>query len=489
MGNVLIINSNLSSCTKISDIITNMQHNAVDVQTLDKGVQKAMTGEFDLVFLAATLSDGNGLACTSRILSIPSPPEVIIMGDPDSDTAEQAIKNGAWEYLQKPISTKSVIQAVNRVFSYREGIQASPAPRVSLKREGIIGSSRRMRQCLATVTKAANSNANVLITGDTGTGKELFARAIHANSSRAGNPFVVVDCAALPATLVESVLFGHEKGSFTGADKTVRGLISQAHGGTLFLDEVGEMDLNLQKAFLRVLQEHRFRPVGCRKEAYSDFRVIAATNRDPDRMVEQKLFRKDLLYRLNAISLGLPTLKARSGDLEELVTSLMETACRRLGTEPKGISQDFIRTLALYDWPGNVRELINTLEGAISEAYYEPVLFTKHLPEHFRILMARSAMERPETGDAAHEVNVTREVREPHGIGRPEETEELPPFRAFRESALARAEKRYLNTLMKTTRGNIKQACSVSSLGRTRLYTLLKKHGVDRMGWSNQNVT
>lgn len=477
MGNVLIVDSNLGPCTKVSDIVTNMQHNAVDVQTLDKGLAKAMTGEFDLVFLSATLSDGSGLACTGQILSIPSPPEIIIMGEPDSDIAELAIRNGAWDYLQKPIFTKPVIQAVNRIFRYRAGIQANPTPSVSLNRKGIIGTSRQMEQCLATVTKAANSNANVLITGDTGTGKEIFARAIHANSLRSNAPFIVVDCAALPATLVESVLFGHEKGSFTGADKTVRGLISQAHGGTLFLDEVGEMDLNLQKAFLRVLQEHRFRPVGCKNETYSDFRVIAATNRNPDQMVEQKLFRKDLLYRLNAIPLYLPTLKARIDDLEELVTRLMAAACNRLGTETKGVSQDFIHTLGLYDWPGNVRELINTLEGAVSEALYEPVLFAKHLPEHFRILMARSAMASPE-----------EYVREPHGISRSEEIEELPPFRAFRESALARAEERYLKTLMKATRGNIKKACFVSSLGRTRLYTLLKKHGVDRMGWNDQSV-
>ena len=195
------------------------------------------------------------------------------------------------------------------------------------------------------IAQAAGSDVNVFITGETGTGKELFARAVHENSPRARGNFVVVDCTALPETLVESLLFGHEKGTFTGAEKARDGLVRQAHCGTLFLDEVGELPLNMQKAFLRVLQERRFRPLGGSREIESDFRLVAATNRNLDQMVRAGQFREDLLFRLRSYVIELPPLRERPEDLQELARFYADRFCERYGLPSKGFSPDFIRTL------------------------------------------------------------------------------------------------------------------------------------------------
>jgi two-component system NtrC family response regulator len=334
-----------------------------------------------------------------------------------------------------------------------------------------------IRACLDSVAQAADSEANVLITGETGTGKELFARAIHENSPRADKNFVVVDCASLPEQLVESALFGHKKGAFTGAEKSASGLIKQADGGTLFLDEVGELTLTLQKAFLRVLQERRFRPVGSNKEVESNFRLEAATNRRLDQMVKKGQFRNDLLYRLQGVNIELPPLRERPEDIEELVVQYMTKICRSYGSEIKGISPDFFEALCAYKWPGNVRELISTLEGAVSEARHEPTLFVKHLPTYIRIHIARaSADKRPKD----HLIKSSKKSASPLSIP--------PRYRDFRESVLAEAEKKYLQNLIAFTHGSVKKACQISGLGRTRLYTLMKKNRISRYGWPSSGI-
>ena len=211
--------------------------------------------------------------------------------------------------------------------------------------------------------------------GETGTGKELFARAIHINSRRANQPFVVVDCTSLPKDLVESILFGHAKGSFTGANTESKGLIEQADGGTLFLDEAGELPLETQKSFLRVLQERVYRPVGKGKEQKSNFRLVAATNRDLCAMVEEGTFRSDLFFRLNTFNIHLPPLRERERDVEKLVMSFVFTLCRRNKLPIKGVVPETLEVLSAYSWPGNVRELENTLEKAILADPLDPVLY------------------------------------------------------------------------------------------------------------------
>ncbi len=263
MADALIIDDDVTVCSMLSRMLENIGHGATHAHTLEEGLREVLSRSYDIVFLDVGLPDGNGLDALPKILETGSSPEVVIItGAGDPDGAELAIRSGAWDYLQKPLSPEKVILPLKRVLQYRDGLKKAQKPPVSLKREGIIGNSPTIKACLDLVAQAAGSESNVLISGETGTGKELFARAIHDNSPRAGGIFVTVDCAAIPDTLVESTLLGHVKGAFTGADRTQEGLIKQADGGTLFLDEVGELPLPLQKAFLRVLQERRFRPLG-----------------------------------------------------------------------------------------------------------------------------------------------------------------------------------------------------------------------------------
>jgi two-component system NtrC family response regulator len=317
-----------------------------------------------------------------------------------------------------------------------------------------------MGACIRLIAQAAASNAPVLITGETGTGKELFARAIHNNSPISGGPFVTVDCASLPPTIIESVLFGHEKGSFTGADKSREGLVKQADGGTLFLDEVGELTLAAQKAFLRVLQEHSFRPVGGNREIKSNFRLIAATNRNIDEMVQNGQFREDLLFRLRAFTLELPPLKIRSGDVRELCFHYVNKLCARDRKEIKGFSPEFMDLLCLYEWPGNVRELVQALESAIAVANDDPILFPKHLPMNIRVSLIRDAAQKKD------------ESSSPDGT--------ICTLKEHRNAVIAREEGKYLQELLSATGGNIHKACEISGLSRVRLYVLLNKYNIRR---------
>ena len=262
MANVLIVDDDQMICDALASKVRSMGSEVSCVFTLEEALHEVPLGTFDVVFLDVRLPDGNGLDALPVLRSLPCPPEIIIMtGKGDQGGAELAINNGAWDYIEKPSSLGAMTLPLLRALKYREAVKAQK-PKRTLDREGIVGSSAPMRLCFDQLAQAADSHANVLITGETGTGKELFAWAIHRNSPLARKNFVVVDCAALTDTLVESMLFGHEKGAYTGADKASEGLIKQADGGTLFLDEVGELPLAIQKAFLRVLQERRFRPLG-----------------------------------------------------------------------------------------------------------------------------------------------------------------------------------------------------------------------------------
>jgi two-component system NtrC family response regulator len=503
MAKVLIIDDDPLICDVLYELVIRTGPSAVTEQTLKKGVERANREKFDVVFLDVGMPDGNGLATIGTLRSTESKPEVIIItgaGDPDS--AEMAIKNGAWDYLQKPISLHDITLALTRVLQYRENLSASVTPAMVLKHDGILGSSEPMHECLKHLALAAQSDANVLITGETGTGKELFARALHANSRRAKGNFVVVDCAALPESLKESALFGHAKGAFTGADNAAEGLVKQADGGTLFLDEVGELNPTLQKVFLRVLQEKRFRPVGGKHEVTSDFRLVAATNRDLDAMVREDRFRSDILYRLRSIAIELPPLRCHAEDINEIVLYHIKRICRSLSIEVKGFSPDFINNLMRYSWPGNIRELVNTLEGAVSRALNEPILFPKHLPDSIRVNVIRAVVDRktkePET-QHAYLVSRSPDADQPETTGFQGDpltaiSDKIldsvigSPVLCSREEALEQADMRYLKNLMMMTKGNIKESCRISGLGRTRLYTLLKKYNISRLGWSEDRT-
>jgi two-component system NtrC family response regulator len=468
MANILIIDDDEMFCELLSDMVTDLGHHPVHASTLQGGLQEAASGSYDVIFLDVRMPDGSGLDILSALREKPSSPEVIIItGAGDPDGAELAIKNGAWDYIEKQSSIKQMELPLVRALQYRKETKHNP-PQVALKLEGISGKSPQMLACYDLLAQAANSEASVLIFGETGTGKELFARAIHNNSPRASGNFVVVDCAALTESLIESALFGHEKGAFTGADRTQTGLIKQADGGTLFLDEVGELPVTMQKAFLRVLQERRFRPLGSKHESESNFRLVAATNRNLEEMVEKGLFRNDLLFRLRSITIELPPLRTRPEDIKDLVLYHTARMCESYGLGPKGFAPEFLQVLGVYDWPGNVRELVNTLDMALAAARHEPTLFPKHLPSKMRIQMARALV-----GKGSLSQSVTAETASP-GAG-------LPKLREYRDAAVNQAEKQYLQNLMTMVAGNIKEACRISGLSQPRLYALLKLHKISKM--------
>ena len=461
--NILIIDDDQHVGDLLTDTVERMGLHADWTKTLKEGTKKLTDKSYEIILLDVRMPDGSGLELIPAIRESHGNPDIIIItGYGEAQGANLAIKSGAWDYLQKPISPKKIMLTLRRVIQYRKQSSRFQAP-ARLQFSEIIGQSPEMQSCLEVLSSAVRNDTNVLFTGETGTGKELFAKTLHANSKHSGGDFVVVDCTALPETLVESVLFGHTKGAFTSADQTQKGLVKLAEGGTLFLDEIGEMPLVIQKKFLRVLQEHCFRPIGGRKEEYSNFRLISATNRNLDQMTKKDQFRDDLLFRLRTISIDLPPLRERPADIIETAQWFLQKICKKNGIKLKKMSANCTKSLVAYDWPGNVRELGNTMEGLVAKGYDDPIIYHKHLPDEIRIHLIRSSII--ETGTNTNGLD-------------------FPKFRKYRDFELSKIEKKYLQDLIKKTSGNIKNACHISGLGRTRLYTLMKKHNVSRLGWS-----
>ncbi len=470
MGNVLIISRKTTVNNKLSKFLASLEHKVCIKKSFTSALATAEKDPFDVVVLDADLDKGK-LEVLPALRDLPSSPEIIVMASlPGTESAEYAVCNGAWDYLSLR-KMDSVMAAIDQALQYREE-QISDIPPVALKREKIVGNSPVMRSCLKLLGQAAASDVNVLIVGETGTGKELFARAIHSNSPRlrrglpkpaarsnfprADKNFVVVDCAALPETLVESVLFGHVRGAFTSAASDHEGLIAQADGGTLFLDEVGELPLVTQKAFLRVLQEKKFRPVGGKTEKKSDFRLIAATNQDLEQMAQKGLFRKDLLFRLRAMVIELPPLRQRPEDIKDLVRYHTRRLCESYAITNKGLSSELLDMLESYWWPGNVRELVNTVDGMLAVAGSAATLYPKHLPAHLRVNIIRKRID-----------NTTRGIDNDRIIN-------LPRFRDYR----AEAEKRYLEDLIAMTGRNMTRAARIAGISRSRLYELMAKYKI-----------
>lgn len=435
--------------------------------TLQLARQALEAEEFDVVLLDLALPDGDGMSLVREILRMPTPPEVIILtGSGNPDGAEVALKSGAWDFLLKPVTSKEMTLSLRRAIDYH-ATRKQVVHKV-IDRCGIVGTGPEIMRCLSLVSRAAGSDASVVISGETGTGKELFARAIHNNSRRAEGKFVIVDCASLTESLLESTLFGSKKGAFTGSEEDRIGLIAQAHGGTLFLDEVSEMPVSMQKTFLRVLQERRYREVGGSEEKEVDFRLVSATNRNLEAAVAQGIFREDLLFRLRSIHIEIPPLRERHGGLRELVVHLIDRLSEKYKAASKGFTPDFMEMLSMHDWPGNVRELSGALEHAFSAAISEPVLYPIHLPLNVRVAVTRNAIGRR---DLQREDAVKAGS---NGKG------ELPPWKMYKSSAMQALERQYFQDLMDFCNGDITEAVRISGLHRARIYEILKSCGISK---------
>jgi two-component system NtrC family response regulator len=383
-----------------------------------------------------------GIASLSEIVAIaPHAKVIVITGNGDRESAVRAVGLGAYDFYQKPIDTDILTLIVERAFRIYELeeenrrllLRQRPSPL-----EGLIASSPRMLQICRLIEKVAPTDATVLLLGESGTGKELLARALHGLSGRAGGPFVAINCAAIPDTLLESELFGYEKGAFTGAVKQTRGKIEHAQHGTLFLDEVGDMPLTLQAKLLRFLQQRVIERVGGRQEIPVDVRVVCATNQDLQELTRQGRFREDLYYRINEVGVRIPPLRERDEDVVVLARALLDDYARQHGRTLRGFSPDAIRAIQAYRWPGNVRELENKIKGAV--------------------ILAEGTQVR------ASDLELDAQIAEPPPIN----------LRQVRDQA----ERQALQRALSIDGGNMSKAAELLGISRPTLYDLMNKHGL-----------
>jgi two-component system, NtrC family, response regulator GlrR len=410
----------------------------------DEAKAAVVAQAFDLAILDLQLVRQDGISLMEELRRVaPDMPAIILTAHGSIESAVDAMKRGAFTYLTKPFDARELILHVERALENRK--LASEVDRLKgllsdrYEFKNIVARSGAMQAVLETVSRVAKTDSTVFVRGESGTGKELIARAIHLASNRSGKAFVAINCAALPETLLESELFGHEKGSFTGAVRTSKGLFVQAHEGTIFLDEIGDMPLSIQAKLLRVLQERQFYPVGSEQSVEVDVRVIVATNKNIEEQVKQGQFREDLYYRIHVIPVELPPLRERRDDIPVLVDLFLKKFCEQMNKKIKRLNPPALQRLMLYDWPGNVRQLENTIEFAVAMA----------------------------------EQDVIAEDLIPLETCTPEEA--IKPLKEARESF----EKRYLIRLLELTRGNVSSAAALAGKYRADLYNLLKKYVIN----------
>jgi DNA-binding NtrC family response regulator len=400
-GQILVVDDEASQREILRTILASEGYRVEVAESVAEAIQKSEQKRFDLVLTDLRMPGVDGLSLVGRLTREDPPTLVILMTAYGSiDTAEQALRQGAFDYLTKPLEREELLLIVARAFERIRLIQENRLLRQQLEArfrvEGIVGSHYRMQEVFDKLHKVSGSSSTVLITGESGTGKELIARAIHRHSPRKDRPFVAISCAAIPETLIESELFGYEKGAFTGAVSRRQGLFEAADKSTLLLDEVGELNVNLQAKVLRVLQEREIRRVGGREDLKVDVRIIAATNKDLEAEVARGTFREDLFYRLNVMTINLPPLRERSTDLPQLAEYFVAKACAEASRPPMAITTEATRLLLNYHWPGNVRQLEAVLQRAVLLSDGHAIDYTD-LPIEVRFSSLPSR-EPPETG-------------------------------------------------------------------------------------------
>jgi DNA-binding NtrC family response regulator len=415
-----------------------------------EAIEKARTYDYAIYFVDLKMPGGiDGIETMMEIRKFhPEASIIIVTAYATVDTAITAMKEGAQEYIVKPCNPEEISLLVNRIIKVKNLQRENSILRKKLTKQysfhDILSKSPKMGKIFELVKDIAGLRSTVLIQGESGTGKELIARAIHFSGGREAKPFVGVSCAALPETLLESELFGHEKGSFTGASSQRKGKFEMADGGTIFLDEIGDISSKLQMDLLRVLQERKFYRVGGTEEIEVDVRVIAAANVDLDRAVREGKFRDDLFYRLNVISIHIPPLRERREDIPILAHSFVERLSHELGRKVDGISEGALRILLDHEWPGNVRELENAIERAI--------------------VTCKTTMLTDE--DVAFLVPVADQGKASWNVPS--------------NITLEEAERHIITATVQRTHGNIKEAASILGIDRSTLYDRLKKYNVQR---------
>lgn len=369
-GQILVVDDEAAQREILRTILVAEGYQVEVARSAGEALEKGERRRFDLVLTDLRMPGADGLSLV-RELSREDPPTLVIImtGFGSLDSAEQAMKQGAFDYLTKPLERDDLLRIVARAFDRIGLIQENRLLRQQLEAryriEGIVGSHYRMQEVFDKLYKVSSSSSTVLIVGESGTGKELIARAIHRHGPRRERTFVAVSCAAIPETLIESELFGYEKGAFTGAMARRQGLFEAADKSTLFLDEIGELNVNMQSKVLRALQEREIRRVGSYENIKVDVRIIAATNKNLEEEVSKGTFREDLYYRLNVVTVHLPPLRERSTDIPQLAEYFVTRACGEAGRSPMPVTTEAMRLLLQYHWPGNVRQLEAVLQRAV----------------------------------------------------------------------------------------------------------------------------
>src|SRR5438445_2168623 len=362
MAKILIVDDEQSIRSTLAKILEDEGHRTALCDSGEEALAQAARDEFDLIMLDLWLPGVDGMTVLERLRSAGAPPVIVISGHGNIDTAVRATRLGAYDFLEKPLSLERVVLTINHALSDRKLRDQVKDLRRQVSEELLVGESEPMKALEQHIRSAAPSNSRVLITGENGSGKEIVARTLHRLSHRAEQAFVDVNCAAIPEELIESELFGHRKGAFTGAIDERKGKFELADGGTLFLDEIGDMSLRTQAKVLRVLQEQTFQKVGGQQPITVDVRVIAATNKNLDAEIGAGSFRSDLYYRLNVIPIDVPPLRARGNDVILLAEHFLRSFAAETGTRRKKLSSVAAAKLKAYHWPGNVRELRNVIE-------------------------------------------------------------------------------------------------------------------------------
>jgi len=424
--------------------------------------------KIDVVLLDLKLPDGGGLTLLEQVKALyPDTAVVVMTAFATVSSAVEAMRIGARDYLTKPFALEELTtvleRAGQRAHFDREGRLLREKLRSQTDTEGLVGQSPEMEKLYRILSKVAFSTHPVLILGESGTGKELVARSIHFNGPNQARPFVPVDCGSLVPSLIESELFGHVKGAFTGADRGKEGLLAAAEGGTVFLDEIGELPLDLQAKLLRALQEKEVRPVGATQARPISARVLAATNRDLAAMVEQGKFRKDLFFRLNVVNLRIPALRERRGDIPLLAVHFLARMEKETGIE-RILSDDSLRLMADYDWPGNVRELENAIERACALSS-GPVLHLGDMPTQLQNLRMHQVAEA-----------VTEPMAETVEGGRSVLTSDDEIV------SIAEMEKQAILGTIRQLKGDKLLAAKLLGIGKTTLYRKLKEYGIPEAG-------
>ena len=443
MPNILVVDDDRETCRFITEVLAAPNREFEIATDAGQAVEIARSRRFDLVVCDINLNSAvNGLDVLRAFKAAnPHGQVLLVSGFGTLETAIAAVRAGAFDYISKPFDIGEIKKTAQRALDQAGALTVAQTPAVDLPHSGIIGRSPAMLAVYKQIARAADSVVPVLILGESGTGKELVARALHRNGQRAARPFVAINCGALTDTLLESELFGHTRGAFTGAVADTKGIFEQAQGGTVFLDEIGETSPALQVKLLRVLEEGEVRPVGATRPVKVDNRIIAATNRDLERSAAEQKFRADLYYRLSVIVIHLPALRERRDDIPLLVAAFLKTACKRAGRDIE-LSSGALDALLNYDWPGNVRQLEHTIERIV--------------------LFSRGAIVGPDDLPMIL-LNTSRQI--PAGL-----FEDLP--------SLEEVERRYLEHVLRAVGRNRTRAADVLGIDRRTLYRMAERYGI-----------